>query len=226
MAAACGLFAQMPKRGLIKNIVLGETMDTLTWVYISSIDGKAYKADGSDRAKYALGMIYEGGAADDTSQVFMSGHNPYPAGGLNETYIYYLSAETPGTMTDVRPNNVGWYQALCVASSDSSIVIAPMPVQTNGVTAVNEITGSSPQTARLNVENLVEPSSPTSSYTIQIPAGAHDGDFVVLTFNSSITTVSVTSDLSIVGLALTTAVPGTSVTYKYFATPDKWIRTH
>lgn len=117
-------FAQTSKSGPIKQVILGETMSDETWCYISTVDGKAYKADGSDRTKYALGLVYIGGAANDTSQLFLQGENPWTSSALTDTYIYYLSAATPGTMTTVRPA-AGFWQMLCVATSDSTIIINP-----------------------------------------------------------------------------------------------------
>ncbi len=219
----CSLSAQVPKSGPIVTAILGETMASETWVYISSVDGEAYKADGTNRAKYAHGLVLVGGSAGDTTQVFLQGLNPWESSMLNTTNVYYLSTTTPGTMTDVRPIGQGYIQALCVAMSDTSIVVNPLPFITNGGNGVYDMTAASPQTAVLNVDNMVEPASPTSSYTIDLP-DAINGDFVSLVFNASITTVSVTSDVSIVGTSLTTAVPGTTATYKYFATPDVWIR--
>ena len=219
----CSLFAQIPKSGTVQNVILGETVADESWVYVSTVDGKAYKANGTNLSNYAHGLVYDGGAANDTTQVFLSGLNPWSGSALNPTNIYYLSTSTAGGMTDVRPINYGYYQALCVAVTDSTIIINPMPVTTNGLNGTHDMTGASPQEAVLNVDNLVQPSTPTSSYTIDLPA-ANNGDFVTLVFNASITTVSVTSDVTIVGTAITTAVPGTVAGYKYFASPDVWIR--
>jgi hypothetical protein len=219
----CNLSAQIPKSGVVQNVILGETVADESWVYISSVDGKAYNAIGSNLTNYAHGLIYTGGSANDTTQVFLGGLNPWSSSALNPTNVYYLSTSSAGDMTDVKPKNVGYYQALCVAVTDSTIIINPLPVATNGLNGVYLMTGVSPQEAVVNVDNLVEPTSPTSSYTIDLPS-ANDGDFVTIVFNESITTVSVTSDVTIVGTAITTAVPGTVAGYKYFEAPDVWIR--
>ncbi len=218
-------FSQCPKSGPVTTVTLGETVANNSWIYISTVDGKAYKADGSDRTKYAYGLVYVGGVADDVTQAFTFGENPWPDGDLNPTNYYYLSSLTDGEMTDAKPSAYGFAQALCVALTDSIIFILPSQILYAWPTDYYEITGATPQTARANVDNLINPTFVGADYEIDLPLDPVDGETCEITFARDIAIVVIDGgDITVSGTAYTTSIVGDNIKFKYYASPDVWIR--
>lgn len=102
----CSLSAQVTiYGGHIENATAGENITAPAVVYISTVDGKAYKANATTTTDKAIGLVFANAVTDGATQIAFSGIAQWPSSltfGLN----YYLSAATSGEITSTAPTNV------------------------------------------------------------------------------------------------------------------------
>jgi len=102
----CSLSAQVSVYdGWIENATAGENITAPAVVYLSSVDGKAYKASAASTTDRALGLVFADAVTDGATQIAFNGIIAWPTSltlGLN----YYLSAATAGAITTTAPTNI------------------------------------------------------------------------------------------------------------------------
>lgn len=86
--------------GVIENTIAGEAIPVFTAVYISTVDGKIYKADRNNATKTAVGITIDTLSANDTCQILRGGtvYN-YPGAEKKNYYVGAagaLQTEKPG----------------------------------------------------------------------------------------------------------------------------------
>ena len=91
--------------GQLENAELGENITAPAMVYISSSDGKMYKAVATDTAKGAQGSLLVSGSTGDNRQVHFGSEAIAWPSPLTAGATYYLS-DTAGAITSTAPTNV------------------------------------------------------------------------------------------------------------------------
>ena len=76
-------------------LTAGENLSAGDFIYVSSVDGKAYKADASSTAKQADGYVLASATSNQSVRVYYEGANTSLT-GLTAGTRYYLSASTAG----------------------------------------------------------------------------------------------------------------------------------
>lgn len=104
-------------------IIAGEALSAGNYVYISSVDSKAYKADASNVGKGALGYVTASAAANASVRVYYEGVNTAVT-GYTPGARYYLST-TPGVASTTVPSYAGGYaihQFLGTAATSAKLI--------------------------------------------------------------------------------------------------------
>ena len=91
--------------GQLENAELGENITAPAMVYISSSDGKVYKATATDLAKGAHGSLLVTGTTGDNRQVHFGSEAIAWPSPLTAGTVFYLS-DTAGAITSTAPTNV------------------------------------------------------------------------------------------------------------------------
>lgn len=103
----------------------GEALAAGNLVYLSSTDGKVYKADATSPAKFARGHVKQAFAANATATVYVDGE--VALSGLTPGAEYYLST-TAGNVTNTPPSGSGQIvQRVGFAVSASALQFFPYP---------------------------------------------------------------------------------------------------
>lgn len=119
--------------GHIENITAGENITAPAWVYISTSDGKAYKANATTTADPAVGIVFANAVTNGDAQILFDGVYEWPAATFTPGAAYYLSASTSGDMTITAPANP---QPVGVAVSGGRFRIEPKPFKTSSTVTV------------------------------------------------------------------------------------------
>lgn len=109
----------------IENIVAGEAITAPAWVYVSTSDGKMYKASAASTTNPAVGLVFADVASGDTGQAVFSGVIEWDfLTPISAARVYYLSSSTAGAQTTTAPTNK---QHLGYATSSTRLIINPQP---------------------------------------------------------------------------------------------------
>lgn len=112
--------------GHLENIVPGEDITAPAWIYFSTVDGKAYKADASNIAHRAVALVTQNCTlSSGYGQAYFSGVVEWPS-SLTVGAAYYLST-TAGAMTTTAPTNA---QVVGRAVSNTRLIITPATFNT------------------------------------------------------------------------------------------------
>jgi hypothetical protein len=129
-AALCAELPAQVWGGHLENFTAGEAITAPAWIYISSLDGKGYKADAVGLTKRAQAVILVSVSANTIGQAWHSGVARWPS-SLTPGAEYYLSAvSASGAMTLTKPTN---YQSLGRAINDTLFQIRPENIETTPV---------------------------------------------------------------------------------------------
>lgn len=133
------------------------------------------------------------------------------AADLSKTFGNLTAFSTDGTFIDL-----GIGTGLTISGG---VLTAPVPTQIlheqyNTVTST-----SSPVTlSNTQSDNLINQGSTQASFTLLFPATPSDGQILTITYNNAITTLTLDGNgNTIVGSAVTTAVPGSQRKFKFYA---------
>lgn len=109
----------------IENIVAGEAITAPAWVYVSTSDGKMYKASAVSTTNPAVGLVFADVASGDTGQAVFSGVIEWDfLTPISAARVYYLSSSSAGAQTTTAPTNK---QHLGYATSSTRLIINPQP---------------------------------------------------------------------------------------------------
>jgi len=112
--------------GHIENCIAGESIVAPAWVYISSADGKMYKANATTTTNPAVGIVFASVTNGNTGQIAFSGIYEWPSATFTPGQEQYLSASTSGAMTTTAPTNK---QSLGYSVSSGRFKVDPQPYQ-------------------------------------------------------------------------------------------------
>jgi hypothetical protein len=108
-----------------KTMTAGENLSAGNLVYISSADGKVYKADATNSAKFAVGFVLAAITANATGTVYFEG-SITGLSSLTAGTTYFLSASTAGAVSATVPTTAGHIvQYIGVATSTTEVTFEP-----------------------------------------------------------------------------------------------------
>ncbi|RLC75857.1 MAG: hypothetical protein DRJ03_29600 [Chloroflexi bacterium] len=172
-------------------VTLGETVEAYKAVYISRSTGKFHKALANLSKQPALGITCEAGVLDDTVRIQRVGALTNPAWSWAVGKPVFLSASTPGELTQEVPPAAG-RQLLGIASASTTIILSGvydsdvLPSTTTTTSTTTSTTTASSTTVS------VSSTSSTSSTVSTSSSSSTSSTSTVSTTTSSSTTTSTT----------------------------------
>lgn len=205
---------------VIITAVAADTIANESFVHIGS-GGNIYPAEADVPGMEATAYCLVGGLTGSTLQVLKSGIFEAPISVAAGDIIYLTNA--PGVCSVTATSGV--FQVVAHAITATKMML-DFRESTVAAWVYNRITSTtSPQTLKINQDNLVDQGGTQAAFTFNLPASPHDGAVVYVTFNNAVTVVVIGGGgATINGTGLTAAAIGTRAAYKYYSGASVWIR--